>query len=83
MPREEGEGVEIEITAVYTLDGAFYCVERGECDVRGATVVVDSLTNDVRGGPSGQTPKEANASWGGSSCGLSAEADADDGRDSL
>ena len=49
VPKEEREGVEIEVVAVYTLDRAFYSIERGECDVRGATVIVDALTNDVRG----------------------------------
>ena len=37
------------MVAAFTLDGAFYSVDRGECDVRGATVIVDVLTNDVRG----------------------------------
>ena len=41
--------MEIDVKAVYTLDGAFYAIERGECDVQGATVVLDALTNDVRG----------------------------------
>ena len=49
VPREEREGVEIEVVVVYTLDRAFFCIEKGECDVRGATVVIDALTNDVRG----------------------------------
>ena len=49
VPKEEREGVEIEVVVVYTLDRAFYCIERGECDVRDATVLVDTLTNDVRG----------------------------------
>ena len=33
----------------YTLEEAYHRVARGEVDVRGATVVMDNLTNDVRG----------------------------------
>ena len=48
MPREERD-CEIEVCTAYTLEEAFHRVSRGEVDVRGATVIVDNITNDVRG----------------------------------
>ena len=49
MPREVREDYEIAICVAYTLEEAFHRVSRGEIDVRGATVIVDNITNDVRG----------------------------------
>ena len=48
MPREERD-YEIDICTAYTLDEAFHRVSRGDVDVRGATVLIDNITNDVRG----------------------------------
>ena len=39
----------IEVAVVYTLDEAYRRIDRGEIQVEGATVLVDNLTNDVRG----------------------------------
>ena len=41
--------MEICVEVVYTLDVAFRRVDQGLINVRGATVVIDNLTNDVRG----------------------------------
>ena len=41
--------MEISVEVVYTLDVAYRRVDRGMINVRGATVVIDNLTNDVRG----------------------------------
>ena len=49
MPREVKDEYDIDICVAYTLDEAFHRVDRGEVDVRGATVVIDNITNDVRG----------------------------------
>ena len=49
MPREERSKNEVDIRIAYTLEEATHRVTRGEVDVRGATVVVDNLTNDARG----------------------------------
>ena len=49
MPEGERDGYEINVCTAYTLDEAYHRVNRGEVDVRGATVVVDNVTNDVRG----------------------------------
>ena len=49
IPREERDDHQINISVAYTLEEAFHRVFRGEIDVRGATVVLDNLTNDVRG----------------------------------
>ena len=49
MTREEKAMCEIEICVAYTLDEAMQRVDRGAINVRDAIVVVDSLTNDIRG----------------------------------
>ena len=49
LPREEKDEYEIEVCVAYTLEEAFYRVARGDVDVREATVVIDNITNDVRG----------------------------------
>ena len=49
VPRKRREEMEIEVTVAYTLDEAHRRIRRGEIRVEGATVLVDNLTNDVRG----------------------------------
>ena len=49
MTREEKGKYVIEVAVAYTLDEAIQRVERGAIDVREAVVVVDNLTNDIRG----------------------------------
>ena len=41
--------MEISVVVAFTLDEAYRRVDRGEINVQGATVVIDDLTNDVRG----------------------------------
>ena len=49
MTREEKRLYNIEVSVAYTLEAAIQRVERGAVDVRGAIVIVDNLTNDIRG----------------------------------
>ena len=49
IPRERRGEMAIEVAVVYTLDEAHRRIDRGEIRVEGATVLVDSLTNNVRG----------------------------------
>ena len=46
---EERKDYEIGVVVAYTLEEAFFRISKGELDARGATVVMDNLTNDVRG----------------------------------
>ena len=48
VPSEEREGLEIEVVVAYTMEEAFHRIRRGEIEVEGKVVVVDSVTNDVR-----------------------------------
>ena len=49
VPREKRGDLEVEVTVAYTLDEAHRQIDRGEIGCEGATVIVDNLTNDVRG----------------------------------
>ena len=49
MPREERDHYQIDVHIAYTQEEAFHRVTKGEIDVRGAIVVVDNITNDIRG----------------------------------
>ena len=49
IPRGEREYYDIEVTVAYTVEEAFHRVARRNIDVRDAVVVVDNLTNNVRG----------------------------------
>ena len=49
IPREERGRLEIEVIVAYTLDEAYRRIDRGELRLEGAVVVMDNLTNDVRG----------------------------------
>ena len=49
IPREERDSVSLQIVVTFTTEEATRCVERGIIDARGAVVIVDTLTNDVRG----------------------------------
>ena len=53
IPIGEKDSYDIEIAVAHTLEIAFHRVERGNIDVRGARVVLDNLTNDVRGTSNG------------------------------
>ena len=49
IPRDERDSYDIEVVVAYTLEAAFHRVDRGAIDIRGAVVIVDNLTNDIRG----------------------------------
>ena len=49
VPRGEREEMEVEVVVAYTLDEAYRRIDRGELRIQGAVVLVDNLTNDVRG----------------------------------
>ena len=49
IPREERDDLHIEVAVSYTTVATYNLVDRGGLDVRGATIVLDNLTNDVRG----------------------------------
>ena len=49
MPREDSEEVEVEVVVAYTLFEVCQKLRRGEIEVRGAVVILDVTTNDVRG----------------------------------
>ena len=49
IPREKRSDYEITVTVAYTLEEASQRIQRGEIDVEGAIIVVDNMTNDVRG----------------------------------
>ena len=61
IPRSRREEFEIAVVPTYTLEEAYYRVKRGEVDVNGAVVVIDCITNDVRGTQRkpAATPEEA------------------------
>ena len=48
LPREEKD-VDIRIEIPYTIEQAYHQVGNGAVDVSGATVIIDLLTNDIRG----------------------------------
>ena len=60
IPRGERDDYDIEVAVAYTVEEAFHRVARRNIDVRGATIIVDNLTNDVRGTSSRQavSPQE-------------------------
>ena len=49
VPRDRRGEFDIEVAVAYTLDEAHRRIDRGEFRLEGATVLVDNLTNDVRG----------------------------------
>ena len=49
MPYEVRDTLQIEVDVAFTTEDAIRHVDRGVIDVRGAVVVIDTLTNDVRG----------------------------------
>ena len=49
IPKESRNDYDIEVVVAYTTEDAFRRLARGNIDVRGTTVVIDNLTNDVRG----------------------------------
>ena len=49
VPRGKRNELEIEVAVVYTLDEAYRRIDHGEIRVEGAVVLIDTLTNDVRG----------------------------------
>ena len=60
IPRERRSRIKIENFTAYTLDEGDRRVARGEIDVTGAVVIIDNLTNDVRGTRqrTGATPED-------------------------
>ena len=48
VPREEWEGLEIEVVVAYTLEEAYHRIRRKEIEVEERIVVIDNVTNDVR-----------------------------------
>ena len=49
IPRGEKESLDISVAVSFTTGDAACDVDRGSIDVRGARVIVDNLTNDIRG----------------------------------
>jgi hypothetical protein len=49
IPREEGKGMKVEIVVAYTLLEVRQRLGRGEFDVRGTFMIIDVMTNDVKG----------------------------------
>ena len=49
IPKERRKEIDIEVVVAYTLEEAYRRINRGELSVEGAVVLVDDLTNDVRG----------------------------------
>ena len=49
MTKEEKKSYDIEVAVAYTLEAAIQRVHRGAVNVRGAIVIIDNLTNDIRG----------------------------------
>ena len=49
VPRNKRDEMVIEVAVAYTLEEAYRRISRGELSVEEAIVVVDNLTNDVRG----------------------------------
>ena len=49
VPRERRGEFDVEVAVAYTLEEAHRRTDRGEFRLEGAIVVVDNLTNDVRG----------------------------------
>ena len=49
IPEEERRKIDISIVVPYTLEEAYIRVGNGDVDVDGAVVVIDLLTNDIRG----------------------------------
>ena len=50
MPHSEREKYEIDVHVAFRVEDALYRVTRGEIDVSGCYVVIDNMTNNVRGG---------------------------------
>ena len=49
IPREQRNDFQIEVVPAYTLAEAVYLIKKKKVDISGARVIVDNLTNDVRG----------------------------------
>ena len=49
IPRAKRDSFNISVEVAYTTDEATRRIESGDIDVRGAAVVIDNLTNDIRG----------------------------------
>ena len=49
IPITERQQYDIEVAVAYTTDEAYQRVARGAIDVRDAVVIIDNLTNDIRG----------------------------------
>jgi hypothetical protein len=49
IPEERRAEFRVEVVVCYTLEEALHRIERGNVDVEGAVVIIDNITNDVRG----------------------------------
>lgn len=49
VPRERRDKMETEVVVAYTLEETYRRIDRGEIALGGSTVLIDNLTNDVRG----------------------------------
>ena len=60
IPKAERETYDVLPVVAPTIEIAYFMVAKGDVDVRGAVVVIDNLTNDVRGNPNrpAATPQE-------------------------
>ena len=50
MPVTERSRYDIEVVVAYRLEEAYYRIRRGEIDVKDSYVIIDNITNNVRGG---------------------------------
>ena len=60
MPLEERDKYDIEVVVAYRLEDAYERVRRGEVAVNGAYVVIDNITNSIKGNwhHRGESPEE-------------------------
>ena len=49
IPRDQRKNFEIEVVPAYTLAEAAYLIRKKKVNITGARVIIDNLTNDVRG----------------------------------
>ena len=57
MPREERDKYDVQIIVAYRLEDAFHRIRRGEIEVKDCFVIIDNITNNVRG--SWKCPRES------------------------
>ena len=60
MSKEDRGKFDIDVEVVYRLEDAYYRISNGELDVSGCYVIIDNITNNIRGGRRsiGETPEQ-------------------------